>query len=154
MSTQVYKDLSLIFGPPSGDFFAEVVSQSETSGESRSKIYEDLLFDIIRGVEARGFFDEILTKIVGEDLQVGDTFRTRQMFNTARPDLEKLVTNSEDPISVPVLMFYTSRFLSPDGNPIKTTLTTDHLDALAAVLGHTLKLDWVQSIAAHHSQAA
>ena len=113
-----------------------------------------MLFDIIRGVEARGFFDEILTKIVGEDLQVGHTFRTRQMFNTARPDLEKLVTNSEDPISVPVLMFYTSRFLSSDGNPIKTTLTTDHLDALAAVLGHTLKLDWVQSIAAHHSQAA
>lgn len=154
MTTQIYKDLSLIFGPPSGDFFAEVVSQSETSGESRSKIYEDLLFDIIRGVEARGFFDEILTKIVGEDLQVGDTFRTRQMFHSIRPDLEKLITNSEDPISVPVLMFYTSRFLSPDRNPINTTLTTDHLDALAAVLGHTLKLDWVQSIGAHHSQAA
>lgn len=97
MTTQIYKDLSLIFGPPSGDFFAEVVSQSKTSGESRSKIYEDLLFDIIRGVEARGFFDEILTKIVGEDLQVEDTFRTRQMFNSARPDLEKLVTNSEGP---------------------------------------------------------
>ena len=154
MTTQTYKDLSLIFGPPSGHFFEEVVSQSETSGEPRSKIYEDLLFDIIRGAEARGFLDEILTKIVGEDLQVGDTFRTRQIFHSVRPDLEKLVTNSEDPIFVPVLMFYTSRFHSPGGNPIKTTLTTDHLDALAAVLGHTLKLDWVQSIAVHHSQAA
>jgi hypothetical protein len=154
MSTQIYKDLSLIFGPPSGDLFEEVVSLSETSGESRSKIYEDLLFDIIKGVEARGFFNEILSKIVREDLQVGDTFRTRQIFHSVRPNLEKLVSNSEDTISVPVLMFYTSRFHSPDGNPIKTTLTTDHLDALAAVLGHTLKLDWVQSIAAHHSQAA
>ena len=53
MTTHIYKDLSLIFGPPCGDFFAEVVSQSKAIGESRRKIYEDLLFDIIRGVEAR-----------------------------------------------------------------------------------------------------
>ena len=154
MTTQIYKDLSLIFGPPSGNLFEEIVSLSKTSGESRSKIYEELLFDIIKGVEARGFFNEILSKIVGEDLQVGDTFRTRQTFHSVRPDLEKLVSNSKDTISVPVLMFYTSRFYAPDCNPIKTTLTTDHLDVLAAVLGHILKLDWVQSIAVHHLQAA
>jgi hypothetical protein len=154
MSTQVYKDLSLIFGPPSGDFFDNIVSASKRTGISRCEIYEDLLFESFDQAEEKGLFNQIFSSVIGENLTIGEIFRTKQTFGKARPDMEKLVTNPDELVSVPVLMFFPSQFQTSPDDPIKNVVTVDHLQVVGAIMGQSFKLDWVQSIAVHASQAA
>jgi len=94
MSIQTYKDLSLIFGPPAGKFFDNIVSASEQTGISRCEIYEDMLFESFDEAEEKGLFNQIFSSVIGEDLTIGEIFRTKQTFSKARPDIEKLATNS------------------------------------------------------------
>ena len=92
--------------------------------------------------------------MIGEDLTIGKIFRTKHTFSNARPDIEELVTNPDEWVSVPVLMFFPSQFQTPTGDPIKNVVTDNHLRVVGAILGISYKLDWVQSIAIHASQAA
>ena len=145
MSIQTYKDLSLILGPPAGKFFDNIVSASEQTGILRCEIYEDILFKILDEMESKGSFNQIFSTAVGEDLTIGKTFRTKQTFSKARPDMEKLVTNPDEWVSVPVLMFFPSRFQTPSGDPIKNVVSLDDLTVVGAVIGQSFKLDWVES---------
>ena len=154
MSIQIYKDLSLTFGPPTGKFFDNIVTASKQTGLPRCKIYQDMLFEILDEMESRGSINQIFSTVVGEDLTIGKIFRTEQTFSKARPDIEKLVTNPDEWVSVPVLMFFPSQFQTPPGDPIKNVVTVDHLRVVGSILGKSYKLDWVQSIAVHDSQAA
>jgi len=154
MSIQTYKDLSLIFGPPAGKFFDNIVSASEQTVILRCEIYEDMLFESFGEAEEKGLFNQIFSSVIGEDLIIGEIFRTKQTFSKARPDIEKLVTNPDEWVSVPVLMFFPSQFQTPPGGPIKNVVTGDHLKVVGSTLGKSYKLDWVQSIAVHDSQAA
>lgn len=113
-----------------------------------------MLFEILDEMESRGSINQIFSTVVGEDLTIGKTFRTEQTFSKARPDIEKLVTNPDEWVSVPVLMFFPSQFQTPPGDPIKNVVTVDHLRVVGSILGKSYKLDWVQSIAVHDSQAA
>ena len=153
MSIQIYKDLSLIFGPPTGNFFDNIVTASEQTGLPRCKNYQDMLFEILDEMESRGSINQSFSTVVGEDLTIGKTFRTEQTFSKARPDIENLVTNSIGLVSVPVLMFFPSQFLTPLGDPIRNVVTGDDLQYVGAVMGQSLKLDWVQSIGVYETQA-
>jgi hypothetical protein len=154
MSIQIYKDFTLIFGPPAGEFFYIIVSASEQTGIPRCKIYEDMLFNILDEMELRGSINQSFSTVVGEDLTIGKTFRTKQTFSKARPDMEKLVTNSGEWVSVPVLMFFPSQFLTPLGDPIRHVVTLDDLRYVGAVMGQSFKLDWVQTIGVNETRAA
>jgi len=154
MSIQTYEDLSLILGPPAGKFFDNIVSASEQTGISRCEIYLDMLFENFEKAEENGLFNQLFSSVIGEDLTIGKIFRTKQTFSKARPDIEKLVTNPDEWVSVPVLMFFPSQFQTPPGDPIKNVVTVGHLRGVGAILGKSYKLDWVQSIAVHASQAA
>ena len=145
MSIQIYKDLSLSFGPPAGNFFDNIVTASEQTGLPRCKIYQDMLFEILGEMESRGSINQIFSTVVGEDLTIGKTFRTEQTFSKARPDIEKLVTNPDEWVSVPVLMFFPSQFQTSPGDPIKNAVTFDHLQVVGAIMGQSFKLDWVKS---------
>ena len=154
MSIQIYKDLSLIFGPPAGKFFDNIVTASEQTGLPRCKIYQDMLFEILDEMESRGSINQFFSTVVGEDLTIGKTFRTEQTFSKARPDIEKLVTNPDEWVSVPVLMFFPSQFQTPPGDPIKNVVTFDHLQVVGAIMGQSFKLDWVQSVGVNERQVA
>ena len=154
MSIQTYKDLSLIFGPPAGKFFDNIVSASEQTGISRCEIYEDMLFESFDEAEEKGLFNQIFSSVIGEDLIIGEIFRTKRTFSKARPDIEKLVTNPDEWVSVPVLMFFPSQFQTSPGDPIKNAVTVDHLQVVGAIMGQSFKLDWVQSVGVNETQVA
>jgi hypothetical protein len=173
MSIQTYKDLSLIFGPPAGKFYDYIVSASEQTGISRCEIYEDMLFESFDGVEEKGLFNQIFSSVIGEDLTIGEIFRTKQTFIKTKTDIEKLVTNPDEQtfiktktdieklvtnpdewVFVPVLMFFPSQFQTPPGDPIKNVVTVDHLQVVGATMCQSFKLDWVQSIGVNDTQVA
>ena len=154
MPIQPYKDLSLIFGPPAGKFFDNIVLASEQTGISRCEIYVDMLFEIVDKAEEKGVFNQLFSAVIGEDLTIGEIHQTKQTFRKVRPDIEKLVTTPDESVSVPLLMFFPSQFQTFPDDPIKNVVTADHLRWVGAILGRSWKLDWVQTIAVHDSQVA
>jgi hypothetical protein len=112
-----------------------------------------MLFDIFDGMEAKGFFDQIFSTVVGEDLTIGKTFRTKQTFSKAPSDMEKLVTNLDEWVFFPILMFFPSQFLTPLGYPIRHVVTLDDLQYVGAVMGQSFKLDWFKTIGVNETQA-
>jgi len=51
-------------------------------------------------------------------------------------------------IKIPVLMLYPDNFTTLSGKRISAVVEMKHLEYLAAVIGKTLQLDWIQTMGA------
>ena len=63
MTTQKYKDLTYLFGPPSGDRYDRLVEKAQASGQSFSDIYGSYIRDLVTNFE-EDVFDRVFSSTV------------------------------------------------------------------------------------------
>ena len=90
-----------------------------------------------------------------EEIRIGDYFFTYQRWFEERDGFSKFTQNynlqeGDDRflIKIPVLMLYPDNFVTPSGERIRTLVEMKHVEYLAAIIGKTLQLDWIQTMGA------
>ena len=144
MTTQKYKDLTYLFGPPSGDRYDRLVEKAQASGQSFSDIYGSYIRDLVTNFE-EDVFDRVFSGVLGKSLQVNRTYSTYQLWMERSERYEKFyLSPNDESAKVPALMFFPPEFTNADGSQLNETIEFDHVEAVSALLGLALKLDWVQ----------
>ena len=155
MSYQKYSDMSLVFGPPSGARYEMLSFAANNVRKPFSEIYLEFLSDVLRKKNGESLIEETLSIVMEEEIRIGDICFTYQCWFEEREEFEKFIqgdlsgkSDSIFPIKIPVLMLYPDNFVTKSGTPIETIVQSEHVHYLAAMIGQSLQLDWVQTLCA------
>ena len=155
MTKQKYRDLSLVFGAPSGERYEMLSGISDKVQKPFSEIYFEFLNEIVRTKDGDNLIEETLSIVLDEEIRIGDYFFTYQRWFEERDGFSKFTQNchlqdgdDRSLIKIPVLMIYPDNFVTPSGEKIRTLVEMKHVEYLAAVIGKTLQLDWIQTLGA------
>ena len=156
MSKQKYRDLSLVFGAPSGERYEMLSGISNKVQKPFSEIYFEFLNEVLRTKDGDNLVEETLSIVLDEEIRIGDYFFTYQRWFEERDGFSKFTQNchlqeGDDIflIKIPVLMLYPENFISLSGEQIATVVEMKHVEYLAAVIGKTLQLDCVQTLCSY-----
>ena len=155
MTNQKYRDLSLVFGAPSGERYEMLSGISDKVQKPFSEIYFEFLNDVLKTGDDSNLVEETLSIVLNEEIRIGDYSLTYQRWFEEKDGFSKFTQNCHLQegmtgfmIKIPVLMLYPDNFTTLPGKRIKTVVEMKHLEYLAAVIGKTLQLDWVQTMGA------
>ena len=153
MTNQKYRDLSLVFGAPSDELYEMLSGISDKVQKPFSEIYFEFLNDVLKTRDDGNLIEETLSIVLDEEIRIGNYSLTYQRWFEERDGFSKFTQNchlqdGDDKfmIKIPVLMLYPDNFMTPCGNSINTVVETKHIEYLAAVIGKTIQLDWVQTL--------
>lgn len=155
MTNQKYRDLSLVFGAPSGERYEMLSGIADKVQRPFSEIYFEFLNDALETRNDGNLIEETLSIVFDEEVRIGDYSLTYQRWFEERDGFSKFTQNchlqeGDDRfmIKIPVLMLYPDNFTTPSGKQIRTLVDLKHIEHLAAVIGKTLQLDWIQIMGA------
>ena len=152
MQTQQYRDFTLVFGAPSGDRYEMLCGIADQTERSFSEVYFEYLTEVFKPRNNTNLIDETLSVILNEDVHVGECHMDYQRWLEERQGCSKFTHNchlhkGDDKflIKIPFLMLYPERFINPSGKMPSARIEQHHIEHLAAVIGKTIQLDWVQT---------
>jgi len=155
MPYQKYSDISLVFGPPSGERYEMLSGIANKVRKPFSEIYLEFLSDVLKKKNGESLIEETLSIVTEEEIWVGDICFTYQCWFEEREEFAKFIqghqsgeADSTFPIKIPVLMLYPDSFVTKFGTKIETIVQSEHVEYLAAMISQTLELDWVQTLCA------
>jgi len=156
MPYQKYRDISLVFGPPSGERYEMLSGIANQVQRTFSEIYLEFLSDVLSKKGDESLLEDALSIFIEQEIYVGEYTLTYLYWYEGREELSKFVNNSQSidqksliPIRIPVLMLYPDKFVvRSTGKPIRKNIELDHFERVASILGQVLKLDWIQTIGA------
>ena len=155
MTNQKYRDLSLVFGAPSGERYEMLSGISDKVQKPFSEIYFEFLNDVLKTGDNGNLVEETLSIVLDEEIRIGNYSLTYQRWFEERDGFSKFTQNchlqeGDDRfmIKIPVLMLYPDNFTTLSGKRISAVVEMKHLEYLAAVIGKTLQLDWIQTMGA------
>jgi len=144
MSIQIYQDLTLVFGPPSGERYENLKNTAIKTGNSFSSIYRDCMEEILSCKTK--LFDGMFSTAIGEDVLINRTFLTQQFWVKRNERFEKFYLSPEDnSIEIPAIMFFPPDFTDKSGQKLDLIVELDHAEYVGAVIGRSLELDWVET---------
>lgn len=156
MPYQKYKDISLVFGPPSGERYEMLSSIANQAQRPFSEIYLEFLSDVLSKKGDEGLLEDALSNFIEQEIYVGEYTLTYLYWYRERAELSKFVSNSQFtdqksllPIKILVLMLYPDKFVvRSTGKLIRKNIELDHFERVASILEQVLKLDWIRTIGA------
>ena len=94
--------------------------------------------------------------ILDEEIHAGELYMDYQRWFEERQGCSKFTHNchlhewnDKFLIKVPFVMLFPDKFITPLGEAPNTQIERQHIEYLAAVIGKTIQLDWVQTWFAH-----
>ena len=152
MQTQQYRDFTLVFGAPSGDRYGMLCGIADQTERSFSEVYFEYLTEVFKPRSNTTLIDETLSVILDEEVHTGEFHMDYQRWFEERQGCSKFTHNchlheGDDKflIKIPFLMLYPNRFINPLGKTPSAQIEQHHIEHLAAVIGKTIQLDWVQT---------
>ena len=153
MQTQKYRDFTLVFGAPSGDRYKMLCGIADQTERSFSEVYFEYLSEIFKPKDSTNLIDETLSVILDEEVHAGELYMDYQRWFGERQGCSKFTHNchfhaADDKIliKIPLLMLFPEKIITPSGGTSNTQIEKHHIEYLAAVIGKTLQLDWVQNL--------
>lgn len=153
MQTQQYRDFTLVLGAPSGDRYEMLCGIADHTERSFSEVYLEYLTEVFKPRNNTHLIDETLSVILDEEVHVGEFHMDYQRWFEERQGFSKFTHNchlhdGDDKflIKIPFLMFYPERFITPLGENPSVRIEQHHIKHLAAIIGKTIQLDWVQTL--------
>ena len=155
MPYQKYRNISLVFGPPSGERYEMLRGIANQVQRPFSEIYLEFLSDLLSKKGDESLLEDALSIFIEQEIYVGEYTLTYLYWYEEREELSKF-NNSQStgqkgllPTRIPVLMLYPDKFVvRSTGKPVRKNIELDHFERVAAILGQVLKLDWIQTIGA------
>ena len=146
MSIQTYRDITFVFGPPSGDRYEMVKSTALRQGETFSAMYRKYLDGLFTSIEEDGLLDGLFSSVLDEKIQVNNVFPTYQMWMKRDPKFEKFYLRpSEMTVELPAIMVFPPEFTTECGSEVHFSVEFEDARYVSAVIGDALKLDWVDT---------
>ena len=152
MSKQIYRDFTLVLGAPSGNRYGMLCGIANQTERSFSDVYFEYLTDVFKPKNKRNIIDETLSVILDEEIHVGELYMDYQRWFEERQGCSKFTHNchlhewnDKFLIKVPFVMLFPDKFITPLGKKLNTRIEQKHIEHLAAVIGKTIQLDWVQT---------
>ena len=153
MQPQQYRDFTLVFGAPSGDRYEMLCGIADQTERSFSEVYFEYLSEIFKPQDSTNLIDETLSVILDEEVHAGELYMDYQRWFGERQGCSKFThnchfhsANDKILIKIPLLMLFPEKIITPSGETPNTQIEKHHIEYLAAVIGKTLQLDWVQTL--------
>lgn len=153
MQTQQYRDFTLVFGSPSGDRYEMLCGIANQTERSFSEVYFEYLTDVFHPTNNTNLIDETLSIILDEEVHAGELYMDYQRWFGERQGYSKFTHNchfhgasDKIVIKIPLLMLFPEKIITLSGETPNTQIEKHHIEYLAAVIGNTLQLDWVQTL--------
>ena len=152
MTRQKYRDFTLVLGAPSGNRYGMLCGIANQTERSFSDVYFEYLTDLFKPRNKRNIIDETLSVILDEEIHAGELYMDYQRWFEERQGCSKFTHNchlhewnDRFLIKVPFVMLFPDKFITPSGKKPNTRIEQKHIEHLAAVIGKTIQLDWVQT---------
>ena len=89
--------------------------------------------------------DKTFSAILGVGTQINRIFPSYQMRIDRKEEIKKFYyPSSVESIRIPVLMLFPPEFTWESKDVLETKVKMDHLNVVSAIIGKSLKLDWMQ----------
>ena len=115
-------------------------------------MYFEYLTEVFKPRNNANLIDETLSVILDEEVHAGEFHMDYQCWFEERQGCSKFTHNchlheGDDKflIKIPFLMLYPDSFNNPSGKMPSARIEQHHIEHLAAVIGKTIQLDWVQT---------
>ena len=144
MTIQTYRDVTFVFGPPSGDRYEMLKHVASKTGKSFCCVYQEYMGEIFDEWTKSNLLDKTFSAILGVGTQINRIFPSYQMRIDRKEECEKFYyPSSAESIRIPVLMLYPPEFTWESKDSLETKVEMNHLNVVSSILGQSLQLDWV-----------
>ena len=146
MLNQNYQDLTFVFGAPSGNRYEMLKKISDETQNPFSEIFYEYLDDVFKKTTEGGLLDQTFSSALGKEIEIGEYHFDYQYWHKEKDAFQKFLQNKKGGlIRIPALMVFPENFVSPLKTKIDKVVDMDHANYVAAVIGKSLQLDWVQT---------
>jgi hypothetical protein len=146
MLNQHYQDLTFVFGAPSGKRYEMLREISDERQTSFSEIFFEYLDDVFTKTVEGDLLNKTFSSAFGKEIEIGDYHFDYQYWHKEKDAFQKFLQNKKGGlIRIPSLMVFPENFVSPLKTKIDTVVEMEHANYVAAVIGKSLQLDWVQT---------
>ena len=146
MTIQTYRDVTFVFGPPSGDRYEMLKHVASKTDISFSCVYQEYMGKMFDEWTKSNLLDETFSTILGVGTKINRMFPSYQMRMDRKEEIKKFYyPSSVKNIQIPALILYPPEFTWDQEDVVETKVGRDHLNVVSAILGKSLQLDWVQS---------
>jgi len=153
MTNQKYKDITFVFGPPTGDQYERFKKIAIQNEESFSDVFRAFIDDLFNTGGGDKLLNELFSVVVGEKLSLNGIFQTCQYWAGRKEKFKKFYLSSTDQnVEVPGIMVFPSKFTKPDGRNLEVNIDFEHADYVGAMIGQSFKLDWVEIYSVKNEQ--
>ena len=143
--TQKYRDITFVFGPPDGDCYEMLKETANLKNLSFSAVYRTYMEEMLLGLHGEGFFDDAFSGAVGVDLQVNRIYPAYQYWRGRKEEFEKFyLSPEEEDVQISTVILFPPEFTDGQGAVLETQVDFEHADLVSAIIGQSLRLDWVQ----------
>ena len=145
MTSQKYSDVTFVCGPPSGDRYEMLKNTALENNESFSSVYREYMERIFEALDEECFFDKIFSSILDETVKINRVFQTYQFWIRRQDRFEKFYLSPNDQTAeIPAIMIFPPEFTDELGSELSIPVEMKDVDVVSAIIGKSLKLDWVQ----------
>ena len=146
MLNQHYQDLTFVFGAPSGNRYEMLKEISDETQTPFSEIFFGYLCDVFKKTTEGGLLNKTFSIALGEEVEIGEYHFDYQYWHKEKDAFQKFLQNKKGGlIRIPSLMVFPENFVSPFKTKIDKIVDMEHANYVAAVIGKSLQLDWVQT---------
>ena len=146
MLNQHYQDLTFVFGAPYGKRYEMLREISDERQTSFSEIFFEYLDDVFTKTVEGDLLNKTFSSAFGKEIEIGDYHFDYQYWHKEKDAFQLFLQNKKGGlIRIPSLMVFPENFVSPLKTNIDTAVEMEHANYVAAVIGKSLQLDWVQT---------
>jgi hypothetical protein len=153
MVSQEYSDITFIFGPPAEDIYERFLQIAAENDQIFSDVYRAFIRDLFDRGGGEKLLNELFSAVVGEELSLNEVFQTYQCWWGRKDKFEKFyLTSTDQDAKVPAIMVFPPKFTNSNGETLETIVDFEHANLVSAMIGQSLKLDWVEIHAVNNDQ--
>ena len=145
MTSQKYRDVTFVCGPPSGDRYEMLKCTALENDVSFSSVYQEYMDRIFEALDEECFFDKIFSSILDQTVKVNRVFPTYQFWSRRQDRFKKFYLSPDDQTAeIPAIMIFPPEFTDELGSEFSIPVEMKDVTIVSAIIGESLKLDWVQ----------
>ena len=153
MSIQIYRDITFVFGPPSGDRYEGIKSTALRNDESFSKSFRDHMEGVFASMKEEHLLDDLFSLYFRKKINVNRIYPTYQIWAKHDGELEKFYLRPEDKFAeLPALMIFPSEFTSEVGAKLDFAIDPEDAKFAEFVINPIRKafgFDWINIFGAY-----
>ena len=113
--------------------------------ESFSSVYREYMERIFEELDEQCFFDKLFSSILDQSVKINRVFPTYQFWIRRQDRFEKFYLSPDDHTAeIPAIMIFPPEFTDESGLELIIPVEMKDVKLVRAIIGKSLKLDWVQ----------